>query len=53
MKVFEIEYRDEDPGCPVFTWRCRAHDKEHARDKFLDGLDGDGWEICSIRQVRS
>jgi hypothetical protein len=47
--TYEIEYKDPDPGCPVFRWRCEAYSAEHAMEKFQD--DGDDWEALRIARV--
>jgi hypothetical protein len=48
MKRYRIEYRDEDPGCPVFCAIVRAHDRDHAIERFLDAPDGEGWVIVKV-----
>lgn len=49
MKLFRITYTDEsDPCCPEFTQRVRAHDREHAEEKFFDSDDFDGWKILRV-----
>lgn len=46
MRRYAIEYKDScDPGCPVFTWTCRAHNPQHAEQKFFDSEDSEGWAI--------
>lgn len=48
MRRYRITYRDEDPCSPHFAWHCRAENKEHAVEQFLDGPDADGWEILTV-----
>jgi len=46
MGDYIVTYTDDsDPGCPDFTWRVRAYDREHAEQKFWTGgpLSGD-WQ---------
>lgn len=50
LKFFEIDYQDESGDSPVFTWRTKAYDAEHAEMKFYD-FDGDGWVILKIREI--
>lgn len=50
---FVIMYRDSDPACPAFDWRCWAYDTEHALDKFWSASDGDGdgWTVLSTARA--
>jgi hypothetical protein len=48
MKKYKIEYKDLDPGCPVFRCIVKAYDIDHAIEKFQS--DGDNWEIIGIAQ---
>ena len=50
VKRYRIEYRDEDPSCPIFSCTVKAHDREHALERFLDAPDGDGWVIVRISE---
>ncbi len=56
MKRYRIEYRDEDPGCPVFASTVRAHDRHDAEERFLYGSafgdDGDGWIVLKITEIK-
>ena len=49
LKRYAIDYND---GCyppeHVGTWYTRAHDKEHALDKFYDSSDEDGFKPTRI-----
>ncbi len=49
MSRYEIEYRDADPGFPVSTWRCRAHSRADAIDRFMEA--DDGFEPLRIARV--
>jgi hypothetical protein len=56
LKNYVIEYRS-DPSCPIFKWRCKAYDVEHARDRFIESDfdtfgDWTDWEIISIKVAR-
>ena len=48
MRIYRITYRDEDPGCPLFTMRIRAADPAHAEERFFDAPDAEGWVIVKI-----
>ena len=50
MNRYVICYRDLDPACPVFRMAVQAYDLEHARERFHEGPDGEGWLILSIRR---
>jgi hypothetical protein len=54
-KRYRIEYKDIDPGCPVFTMTVQAYDTEHAELIFWGedgGLPDDWeWEIVSIKRA--
>jgi len=53
-KFYRVRYKDEnDPGCPVFSCVLEAHSKEHARERFYEGPDGDGWEILTIQEKQT
>lgn len=52
LKFFEIEYQDESGGSPIFTWRTKAYDEEHAEMKFHE-FDSEGWEILKIRALKT
>ena len=52
MNRYRIKYRDEsDLGCPVFSCVLKAHDREHAIERFHDAPDGDGWEIVDVVKI--
>lgn len=48
---YEIEYKDPDPGCPVFEWRCWAYNSEHAIEKFYEGPEDNDWELLRIARM--
>lgn len=53
MKSFRVEYRDEDPACPIFAMLVRAHDRDSAIERFWDiGADDDGWIVVSVKEVK-
>jgi len=54
LMMYEIEYQDPGPGCPVFAFRTRAVNAEHAMMRFgaSDDLDGGGWRVLRIARVR-
>lgn len=47
--LYEVEYKDPDPGCPIFTMRLRADNPEHLHLQFF--ADGDDWEIVRYAVV--
>jgi len=54
LPLYEIEYKDPDPGCPVFRLRLRAVNVEHAMERFCDSddRDGGGWDVLRVARVR-
>jgi hypothetical protein len=48
-KLYRIEYRDPDPGCPIFTTFVYGHDQDDAIERFLD--DGDEWLVLSCKEA--
>jgi len=50
---YRVRYTDEsDTGCPVFSYTCRAFNREHVEERFYDSPDADGWKIVSIERVK-
>lgn len=52
MNLYEIEYKDLDPGCPVFRMRLKGYCIDDILDKFFYD-DDSGWEILRIAVVRN
>ena len=51
LRAFRVFYTDaSDDGCPVFSWRCRAYDREHAEELFLGSDDDGGWRIVKVER---
>ena len=47
---YELEYRGADPGCPVFTQRVWAYNKESAVERFYEDADT-GWVLLRLARV--
>lgn len=55
MKRYKIVYTDDgDSGCPQFSYRVFAHDRDHAIEQFNENGDADdaGWKLVSVTLVR-
>lgn len=53
MYRYRITYRDTDPACPLFTWITRAHDEEHALDRFYESDDDpEGWIVVKVERCK-
>lgn len=53
MNRYRIEYRDAgDSGCPIFKGIYRGYTAEHARERFWEADEDDGWEIISITLIK-
>lgn len=50
---FEIAYCDDGDRHNGGTVRCWAYDAEHAEDVFYESPDADGWEVLSVRRIRT
>lgn len=48
LKAYRVTYRDDSEGSPDFSYTVHALNVEHARDRFYDGPDADGWLLVSI-----
>lgn len=50
--LYRFHYTDDgDTGCPTFTWRCWAYNREDAEERFFG--DGDeGWIVEKVERVR-
>lgn len=51
MNLYEIEYRDEDPGCPTMCMLRRAEGLEHLQEILLSDPDAGGWIIERVARV--
>lgn len=53
---YVVTYRNESPvepnHSPVFEWKCRAVDRDHALTKFHESEDSEGWEVLACTKVR-
>ena len=53
LRLYRLTYRDPDPSSPDFTTAVWRYDLEHVLDAWLEGLDGDDWELVRIEALRS
>ena len=53
LSRYVIQYRDPDPGAPVFTWECRAYSHEDAKEQFRYDCTLDNWDDAIIVSCRS
>ena len=51
-KRFLVTYRDTHDPDNGGVWRCFAYDADHAREKFWDEPDVDGWHIVNVDRPR-
>lgn len=51
LRLYRIVYRDEDPACPDFTSLVWRYNEEHARESFVESIDGDSWQIVRVETV--
>lgn len=50
LSLYEIEYRDDAPGCPTLRLRLWGYDREHVLDRFAES-DSDGWTVLRVARV--
>lgn len=55
FRRFLVKYRniciDTPCVCPILDCTVTAFDAEHARERFEESLDADGWEIVSVERL--
>ena len=52
MKRWVVTYTDDCDRSRRETWGCYDYDAEHARRKFEDSDNGEGWEFISVDRPR-
>lgn len=53
LKLYRVTYTSSiDDGCPTFSCRIRAYDREHLEDKFFSNPDDLDWKILSVTRVK-
>lgn len=50
--LYRVTYTDDsDDGCPEFTYRVRAYNREHVETMFYESPTSDGWKIVRVERV--